>query len=79
MQPGAAAVLHGQDGSVSVISLDVVTWLIHCMLFVGQNTLVVSILEEPSVPVLLWNTGLAIPNPGMWAFDSDCYWQSVLL
>ena len=29
--------------------------------------LVVSILEEPSVPVLLWNTGLAIPNPGTWA------------
>ena len=33
----------------------------------GEQFPLVRILEEPSVPVLLWNTGLAIPNPGTWA------------
>lgn len=32
-----------------------------------QFPLVVNILEKPCIPVMLWNTGLAMPNPGTWA------------
>ena len=32
-----------------------------------QFPLVVNVLEEPSVPVMLWNMSLTIPNSGTWA------------